>query len=88
MGTQVLMLATKASISKRDNETRTEMEESRAFNFSIHSIGMVTSLRPAGNWTFFSLQDRSRLVLHAFLWRSHSMLAKQTNETLKIQTKH
>ena len=81
MGAHVILLATKESKSKRDNETRTEME--LRFFDSIHSIGKVTSSRPAGHWTFFSLHDRSGLVLDAFLSHSHIMLAKQTKQNIK-----
>ena len=83
------MLATKASKSKEDNETRTEMEESCAFNFSIQFIQLEWSqVRVQLVIGLFSLHDRSGLVLDAFLLHSHGMLAKQTNETLKITTKH
>ena len=43
MGAHVISLATKESISKRDNETRTEMEKSCDFNFSIQFIQLKRS---------------------------------------------
>ena len=85
MGAHVLSLATKESKSKRDNETRTEMEESCDFNFSIQFIQLErlqVRVQLVTGLFFLSMIDQGWFLMH-----SHIMLAKRTKQNIKKHNK-
>ena len=88
MGTQVLMLETKASISKRDNETRTEMEESCDFNFSIQFIQLGRSqVRVQLVTGLFFLSMINQGWFWMLFYRIHICWQNEQSKTLKSTTK-
>ena len=85
-----MSLATKESKSKRDNETRTEMEESCDFNFSIQFIQLERSqvrVQLVTGLFFLSMIDQGWFWMlfyriHILCWQN------EQSKTLKSTTKH
>ena len=88
MGAHVLFLATKEYKSKRDNETRTEMEESCDFNFSIQFIQLERSqvrVQLVTGLFFLSMIDQGWFWM--LFYRIH-ILCWQTNKAKHQKAQH
>ena len=87
MGAHVHPLETKASISKRDNETRTELEESCAFSISIQLERSQVRVQLVTGLFFLSMIDQGWFwmlfyCIHILCWQN------EQSKTLKSTTKH